>query len=60
MTLRVGSIVELKVSCLNNPKGSRGICYELYTLETPVASIIFENGECCGFSKEEQAIFLNL
>lgn len=52
----VGTIIKLKRGCLDNPKDSRGICYEVYNRgkgEKGV-SVIFENGKYDGFSPEEQ------
>lgn len=60
MTNPVGTIVELRLSCLGNPPGARGICYDVYELEEPGSQFIFENGEHCGFSVDEQEIFFNI
>ena len=52
----VGTIVKLKRACLDNPKDSRGVCYEIYNRgkgEEGV-SVIFENGKYDGFSPDEQ------
>jgi hypothetical protein len=62
--MNVGSIVQLKISCLNNKPGTIGVCYETYNLGrcynlgTPGCSIIFENGSYDGFSADEQKEFL--
>ena len=56
---KVGSIATLLVPCLGNKIGTRGVCYELYTLGNySGASFIFENGNYDGFSVEEQKEFL--
>lgn len=58
--LQVGDVVELKVECMMNPIGTRGVVYETYDLgDGPSASIIFENGEYCGFSPDEQNQMVN-
>lgn len=59
-TLPMGTIVELKVPCMGNDAGTRGICYEVYLLDEFGSSFIFENGEYCGFSIEEQKDFLKV
>ncbi|MDO9000999.1 MAG: hypothetical protein Q7W45_14625 [Bacteroidota bacterium] len=54
----VGTIVKLKRECLDNPPGTRGVCYEIYDRgkgEEGV-SIIFENGKCDGFSLKDREI----
>lgn len=56
ITMLVGTIVKLKRECLDNPKDTKGVCYERYDRgkgEEGV-SIIFENGKHDGFSLEEQ------
>lgn len=52
----VGTIVKLKRECLENPKDTKGVCYEVYNRgrREEGASIIFENGKFDGFSPEEQ------
>ncbi len=55
--MKVGTIVLLKMSMLGNPKNTVGLCYETYG--NSGASFIFENGDCDGFSKEEQDSFLH-
>jgi hypothetical protein len=56
----VGTTVKLKVPCLGNEAGTRGVCYEVYTLgQNHVgASFIFANGRYDGFSKQECDAFL--
>lgn len=59
--LPMGTVVELKIDCLGNPIGTRGICFDLYDLGDDVGGqYIFENGEHCGFSKDEQAMFFSV
>jgi hypothetical protein len=56
----VGDVVTLKVACLGNPPGTRGVVYETYDLgDGPAASIIFENGEYDGFGPDELTDFLD-
>ena len=56
---RIGTVVVLKVRCLGNKAGTRGVCYETYTLGGPeAASFIFENGNYDGFPPEDQERFL--
>lgn len=52
----VGTIVKLKRECLDNPKHTKGVCYEIYSRGNGEkgVSIIFENGKTDGFSAEEQ------
>ncbi len=51
--MRVGSIVKLRVSILDNDVGALGLCYEEYKIgEHSGYSIIFENGRYDGFSLE--------
>jgi hypothetical protein len=53
-TYEVGDVVTLKVACLGNTPGTRGVVYELYDLgDGPAASIIFENGNYDGFGPDE-------
>lgn len=59
-SLPIGTIVELKIECLGNPIGTRGICYEVYRLDKPGSSFIFENGNYCGFSIDEQDQFFRV
>lgn len=58
---RIGSKVRLKVECMRNPMGSPGIVYETYKdFDHPGKegiSVIFQNGEYCGFSYDEQQMF---
>jgi len=61
--MKVGSIVQLKVPCLGNPKGTCGVVYEAYNpggyhLDRPHVSIIFPNGRYDGFSVDDQDDFL--
>lgn len=57
--MKTGDLVTLKVPCLGNPPGTRGVCYETYYLGEPGgASFIFPNGEYDGFNEREQAAFL--
>ena len=52
----VGTIVKLKIDCLDNHKSTKGVCYEIYDRGNggEGASFIFENGRSDGFSPEEQ------
>jgi hypothetical protein len=52
----VGTIVKLKKECLDNPKHTKGVCYEVYSNGNGEkrVSIIFENGKTEEFSFEEQ------
>jgi hypothetical protein len=52
----VGTIIKLKRECLDNPKDTRGLCYEVYNKgkNGEGVSIIFENGKYDRFSPEEQ------
>ena len=52
MRLKVGHIVELKVPCLGNKKGTIGIVYEEYG--TNHCTVIFPNGLYDGFSPDDQ------
>lgn len=57
--LEVGDVVVLKVPCLGNEPGTKGVVYELYNLGYgESASIIFENGEYDGFGPDEQGDML--
>ena len=58
---RVGTIVQLKVSCLGNKEGVSGICYDVYTLgDRKGYAFIFENGRYDGFNPEEVVSFLKV
>jgi len=60
-TIRVGTVAELKRECLGNPKGTPGICYEVYNLDNrPGYSFIFENGNYDGFSPDEVDTILDI
>ena len=53
--LLVGMVVTLKVPCLGNQAGVKGVVYETYDLGgRPGCSVIFRNGLHDGFSPEEQ------
>jgi hypothetical protein len=60
---KIGNAYWLKVDCLGNKAGSIGYVYEEYQdFDDPFCtgvSIIFENGEHDGFSKQEQDDLLN-
>jgi hypothetical protein len=56
--MNIGQVVRLRVDCLGNPKGTFGVCYENYNIGHEGASVIFENGNYDGFSKDEQESFL--
>lgn len=60
--IQVGQIYILKnVTCLDNPPGTKCVCYEVYRLgNRGGASFIFENGKYDGFSEDEIAEFLEL
>jgi hypothetical protein len=48
--MRVGTIVKLKVECLENEIGARGVVYYDYG---DGSQVIFENGEYDGFNETE-------
>ena len=50
MNYPVGTTVKLKVPCLGNPAGTRGVAFYDYGSGT---QFIFENGGYDGFSSEE-------
>jgi len=55
----VGTLVRLKLDCLDNEAGTTGVCYEVYELGArPGYSFIFENGRYDGFSPDEVDMFL--
>ena len=58
--MNIGDIVTLTVSCLGNKPGAIGVVYEEYYTMTQDrgVSIIFENGQYDGFSKQEQKDYL--
>ena len=60
----IGTIVELKVSCLGNPAGTRGVVfntYEDFDESGEIAiQVIFKNGEYDGFSVADQKQFLKI
>jgi len=57
----VGILVALKCALLGNPEGTVGVCYDEYDIgDGPGMSIIFENSEYDGFSKEESEAFLTI
>lgn len=60
--MKIGTIVELKVECLGNSIGTKGVVYENYIdyddTSKIAASIIFKNGDYDGFSYNEQKMFL--
>ena len=59
--IMVGTLVKLKVPCLDNPAGTVGVCYEAYTIGKARGwSFIFENGNYDGFSAGEIAKFLEI
>jgi hypothetical protein len=53
--MTVGTIVKLKVPCLGNPIGTKGVGFNDYGSG---CQFIFENGNYDGFSIEEQGEFL--
>jgi len=55
---QVGTMVRLKVDCLGNARGTRGVCFHVYELDLRGAQFIFENGNYDGFSEEDQRDFL--
>ena len=57
MSLPVGTIVKLKVNCLGNKPGTKGVCF--YDYETG-SQFIFENGEYDGFSDDDIKQFLDI
>lgn len=54
--LTLGNIIKLKRPCMNSPAGSIGYVYETYSIgaDHPGVSVIFENGDYDGFSKNDQ------
>ena len=62
MNIKVGTVVELKIDCMQNPKGTLGVCYEHYRLDRQHEgwSIIFENGAYDGFGNWECDRFLEV
>lgn len=60
--MQVGTVVKLKVSCLGNEAGTRGVCFHVYQLGDlpPGGQVIFENGNYDGFSVDEQEQFLEI
>lgn len=57
--MKTGTVVKLKVDCLENKAETIGVCYEEYNLGEPGAgSVIFENGNYDGFSLNDQEQFL--
>jgi hypothetical protein len=57
--MQVGSVVELKIEILGNPKGTIGFVYEVYDIgDGPGVSVIFPNGNYDGFSPDDQKIML--
>ena len=61
---KVGSLVKLKRSCLDNLAGTKGYVYDTYQdFDDPSKlgiSVIFANGEYDGFSIRDQELFLEL
>lgn len=58
--MKTGTVVKLKINCLGNNPGTRGVVFEEYDLGEPGGSqVIFENGEYCGFSPDEQKDFFD-
>lgn len=61
--MRKGTIVMLKKPCLGNPDYALGIvydCYQDFDDSSKIGvSVIFENGEYCGFSYAEQQDLLD-
>ena len=59
--MQVGTLVKLKVPCLGNKIGTKGVCYEVYNLGNHNgASVIFENGNYDGFGEDEQEQWLEV
>jgi len=60
--MKVGDVVHNTIEVLGNKPGTRGVIYEIYSdfddSKQVGISVIFENGEYDGFSKEDQKIFL--
>lgn len=56
--MTVGTIARLLRPCLNNPKGSVGVCYETYNIGHRGYAFIFANGEYDGFSDDHVPLFL--
>jgi len=59
--MKVGILVRLKLPCLGNPAGAKGVVYDIYKVSLePAASIIFENGHYDGFDIGEQRQFITV
>ena len=56
--MQVGDVVELKVPCMGNMPGTKGVVYDTYQdFDNPFLKgvcVIFKNGEYSGFSFDEQ------
>jgi hypothetical protein len=52
--MKVGTVVELKRSCLGNPVGTKGVVFYQYDTGSQV---IFENGNYDGFSAQPEPVF---
>ena len=56
--MQVGTIIKIHTPCLDNPAGTLGVCYEVYTIGSDAGfSFIFENGNYDGFSIDDMEIF---
>ena len=54
---KIGTLVELKKETLGSEPGDVGVCYHVYDMfgneEDTTYMVLLENGESCGFSKDE-------
>lgn len=61
---KVGTKFRTKIALMGNKPGTIGFAYEAYQdfddKEKLGVSIVFENGETCGFSAEEQETMLEV
>lgn len=59
--MEIGTVATLKLPCLGNPAGARGVCYEVYRIgHRPGWSFVFKNGNYDGFSPCEVVQFLRV
>jgi len=59
--MRIGSVVKLKIDIMDCKEGDIGVCYEEYSIGLSKGySIIFHNGDYCGFNIREVDFFFNI